>query len=318
MKLCFIFVLVTLRMIFVEFYSKVRRNSLQAFWADCLSDKPEILELSYDDYFTSPDEKLECDKMPPFLKSAAAKDTSCEEIFEDGLNSDTNDEADLNGLDFLNLRRGLGTHDYIGQRVHQVASILRNLTFIDENLPTLVRNSSFIRFLVMCSNIRWGNLHHIGLDMLGNVAPEIDLADPSADDLTRCLMSTVSDGLESPDRGVIISSLEVLYKLCQKESNEEYLHKCLNKRTYTQICLFLSLNDIMLLLYTLECIYALTSLGEKSCLTIVQVSGVIDSLVSLVTVEVYPYIDFSTIKKIINIFFFRHKVMVQMVAFLCV
>lgn len=273
-------------MIFVEFYSKVRRNSLQAFWVDCLNDKPEILELSYDDYFASPDEKLENDKLLT-LRRGSTGDRSHQEIFEDGLNSDdTNDCDDINSLDFLNLRRGLGTHDYIGQRVHQITSILRNLTFIEDNLSTLVRNSSFVRFLVMVSNIRWGNLHHMGLDMLGNVAPEIELSDPSSDDLTRCLMSTVSDGLESPDRGVIISSLEVLYKLCQKESNEEYIHKCLNKRTYSQICLFLSLNDIMLLLYTLECIYALTSLGEKSCLTIVHVSGVIDSLVSLVTVEV--------------------------------
>lgn len=42
----------------------------------------------------------------------------------------------------------------------------------------------------------------------------------------------------------------------------------------------------MLLLYTLECIYALTSLGEKACNTIIHVRGIIDTLVSLVTIEV--------------------------------
>lgn len=198
---------------------------------------------------------------------------------------------DLFKLDFLNVHRGLGTHDYVGQRVHQICSILRNLTFSDENLSTLVHNRTFIRFCVMCSNIRWGNLHHMALDMLGNVAMDLELSDPS-DDLTRCLLSTIADGLESQDRGVIISCLEILYKLSQKESNEEYLHKCLNRKTYRQICLFLSLNDIMLLLYTLECIYALSSLGEKSCLVIVQIKGVIDTLVSLVTVEVNLDISF--------------------------
>lgn len=208
------------------------------------------------------------------------------ESFEDGLIGDDEEDDTSKSLDFLNLRRGLGTHDYIGQRVHQIASILRNLSFIEENLSTLVKNRSFIRFLVMTSNIRWGNLHHIGLDILGNVATEIELSDPSSDDLTRCLLSTICDGLEGPDRGVVISCLEILYKLCQKDNNEDHLHRCLDKKIYRQICLFLSLSDIMLLLYTLECIYALSSLGEKSCLAIVHVSGVIDTLVSLVTVEV--------------------------------
>lgn len=278
-----------MRVIFIEFYSKIRRNSLQSFWTDCLYDKPEILELSFDDYYQSPDEKLEVDGLhPPLLAATRNKRKSDENVFEDGLNADDSDTETDNGssLDFLNLRRGLGTHDYIGQRVHQVASIIRNLTFIDENVPTLVRNRSFVRFLVMCSNIRWGNLRHMALDMMGNVAPEIELGDPAADDLTRCMLSTICDGLESTDRGVIISCLEVLYKLCQKETNEDHLHKCLSKKTYAQICVLLSLNDIMLLLYTLECIFALTSLGEKSCSMIMLVSGIIDSLVSLVTVEV--------------------------------
>lgn len=278
-------------MIFIEFYSKIRRNSLQSFWTDCLYDKPEILELSYDDYYQTPDEKLEGDALhaAPTLLSTRNRRKCDNNFFEDGLNADDSDSETDNGgsLDFLNLRRGLGTHDYIGQRVHQVASIIRNLTFIDENLPTLVRNRSFIRFLVMCSNIRWGNLRHMALDMMGNVAPEIELGDPAADDLTRCMLSTISDGLESTDRGVIISCLEVLYKLCQKEANEEHLHKCLSRKTYAQICVLLSLNDIMLLLYTLECIFALTSLGEKSCSMIMLVSGIVDSLVSLVTVEVH-------------------------------
>lgn len=279
-------------MIFIEFYSKIRKNSLQAFWNDCLIDKPEILELSFDDYFESPDDKVVNGLPVPNPGLETAKSAN-KETFEDGLNADDDEAAvtagDESQLEFLNLRRGLGTHDYIGQRVHQIASILRNLSFLEENLATLVKNRSLLRFLVMLSNIRWGNLHHMGLDMLGNIAPEVELSDPSSDDLTRCLLSTISDGLESQDRGVVISCLEVLNKLCQKECNEDYLNKCLDKKVYTQICLFLSLNDIMLLLYTLECIFALTSLGEKSCLTIVQIKGVIDSLVSLVTVEAQSY-----------------------------
>lgn len=269
-----------------EFYSNIRKHSLQSFWTDCLSDKPDILELAYDDYFHTPGDKQKenTPSRPPIRLRANKNDN-----FEDGLNARSNELEELNSLDFLNLRRGLGTQDYIGQRIHQITSICRNLSFFEENVPTLVHNRTFIRYLVMCSNIRWGNLHQMSLDMLGNVATDLDLWDPSTDDLTRCLLATIADGLESQDRGVIISCLEILYKLCQRSSNEDYLHRCLDKKIYRQICMYLSLNDIMLLLYTLECLFSLSSLGEKSCLAIVQINGVIDTLMSLVSVEAQSY-----------------------------
>ncbi|EDS35242.1 Brahma associated protein 170kD [Culex quinquefasciatus] len=141
----------------------------------------------------------------------------------------------------------------------------------------------------MLSNSRWGNLHHMGLDMLGNVSVEIDINDPQTDEITRSLLSTLWEGLEGDDRGVIISCLEVLSKIAQKESNEDNLNRCLNQEIYDQICRYLSLSDIMLLLYTLECIYSLTSMGEKPCNSIMHVTGIIDTLVSLVTVEAQSY-----------------------------
>lgn len=45
----------------------------------------------------------------------------------------------------------------------------------------------------------------------------------------------------------------------------------------------------MLLIYTLECLYSLSSLGERSCNLIVNNHGVVDTLVSLVTVEGKSY-----------------------------
>lgn len=45
----------------------------------------------------------------------------------------------------------------------------------------------------------------------------------------------------------------------------------------------------MLLIYTLECLYALTSLGERACNRLSKVRGVYDTLVSLVTVEAQSY-----------------------------
>lgn len=287
----------SMRELFHEYYTNVRRHSLQSFWNDCLHDKPDILELTYEDYFEVDENSANSgggssgggggsgggNRPPVRLRQ------NINESFEDGLNTRANELNDISSLDFLNLKRGLGTHDYIGQRVHQVSTICRNLSFFDENLPTIVKNRTFVRFLVMCANIRWGNLHQMGLDTLGNIAIELDLCDPNNDSLTKCLLATISEGLESPDRGVIIGCLEILYKLCQKGSNEDHLHKYLDKRVYRQICMYLSLNDIMLLLYTLECLFALSSMGEKACFAIVQLNGVIDTLVSLVSVEAQSY-----------------------------
>lgn len=268
----------TIRDLFHEYYAGVRRHSLQSFWRDCLHEKPPFLELAYEDFFDPETDDYEMNNQ------LVARDTL--QLLQENEKLSRNEYTEL---DFLALGRGLGTQEYIGQRILQIATILRNLTFIDENLSTMSQNRCFIRFLVILSNVRWGGLHHLGLDMLGQIAPELNLVDPIVDSLTRCLLSTVVTGLEGADRGVIISCLEILGKVCQKECNEDIIHRCLDKKTYEQICRYLCLNDIMLLLYTLECIYSLSSLGEKSCNQIVHVRGVIDSLVSLVTVEAQSY-----------------------------
>jgi AT-rich interactive domain-containing protein 2 len=272
---------------FTEFYSKIRKHSLQAFWKDCLIDKPQILELSCDGFFNATNINQDADEV---LSLRASLNSNQKDV--DGNAGDSNDvelvDNDVD-MEFLGLGRGLGTHDYIGQRVLQVASILRNLSFVDENLPILSKNRTFLRFLVMCSNVRWNNLHHMSLDMLGNIANELELCDPSADELTRYLLSSICEGLDGYDRGVIISCLEILSKLSQRESNEEHLYKCLEQRLYDQLARFLCLNDIMLLIYTLECIYALTSLGSKPCSALMHVGGIVDTLVALVTVEAQSY-----------------------------
>ncbi|XP_065370051.1 AT-rich interactive domain-containing protein 2 isoform X2 [Calliphora vicina] len=259
----------TMRKLFQHIYSGVRHHSLYGFWYDLLNEKPQILDLYTDEQS---------------LREAALVDD-----YDDGKPEMEGIWQDCKELDFLNLRTGLGTQDYVGQRVIQVVSILRNLSFQEENLGVLVKNKTFLRFLVMSSNIRWGNVHIQALEIAGNVAGELEILDPTVDDLSRCLMATLCDGIEGPDRGVIINCLEILYKLCQKDSNEDYVLKCLNNNFYNAITLFLSLNDIMLLLFTLEAIYALTCLGPKSCHSMMQVKGIVDQLISLITVEAQAY-----------------------------
>ncbi|KAI9579874.1 AT-rich interactive domain-containing protein 2 [Glossina fuscipes] len=260
------------RKLFEHVYCGVRRHSLHAFWQDLLHGRPQILDLYTDEQ--------------------AVRDTTPVDDVDDVEAHKTDLKAFQNECmesSFFNLGRGLGTQDYIGQRVLQVISILRNLSFFEENVTVFVKNRAFLRFLVMSSNIRWSNIHIQALEIAGNIATELELYDPTLDDLSRSFMATLCDGVESADRAVIINCLEILYKLCQKDSNEDYVLKCLNLNFYKTAALFLSLNDIMLLIFTLETIYALTSLGTKSCHLIMHVKGIIDQLVSLITVEAQSY-----------------------------
>lgn len=47
--------------------------------------------------------------------------------------------------ELFSLGRGLGTKDILGQRVLQIATIMRNLSFEEDNIPVLGRNPTFIR-----------------------------------------------------------------------------------------------------------------------------------------------------------------------------
>ncbi|XP_011185552.2 AT-rich interactive domain-containing protein 2 [Zeugodacus cucurbitae] len=257
----------TLRKLFQHIYTQVREHSLFNFWRDLLRDKPQILDLYTDEQ--------------------AMRDAGL--IDDEDIENITKKIDENMDLDFLNLGPGEGTQEYVGQRVQQIVAIFRNLSFFEENINVFAKNRSFMRFIVMGANIRWGNLHNQILDIAGNIANEIELLDPSTDDVSRSLLATLCDGIESMDRGVIINSLETLYKLCQTDGNEEHITKCLQLKFYENICQFLCLNDIMLLIFTLETIYALTSLGTRSCHLIMQVRGIVDQLVSLVTVEAQSY-----------------------------
>jgi AT-rich interactive domain-containing protein 2 len=256
-----------MREMFREFYANVRGHSQDQFWNDLLVDMPDLLDLLYEDGLTNEE---------VFLNEAKMKKLYGE---KDQLMKDIEEHS------FFSLGRGLGTQDYIGQRVHQVASIIRNLSFFEENVSILARNQTLTRFLILAANIRWNNLHMSALDVLGNIGAEIELKDPFTDISSRHLFGTVCDGLEGSDRGVIISCMEILSKLCVKEANEEFLLRYLKKKNYEQVCLYLLVQDMMLLIYTLECVYSLTSLGEKACNAIVDIHGVMDTLVSMVTIE---------------------------------
>lgn len=306
------------RQLFIEVYSRVRNYSINSFWSDVL-DSQDVIDLTNERTFmqkpptslptfsrrkTLEKEKegkqqdvgastTENEEPPPLididgiLPDCPRLDllASDESLRDQNQNSIKFEEEDK---DLFCVGRTLGTQDPYGQRVLQIASILRNLSFTPENAVILGRNRCFLRFVLLCVRARWSNLHQLGFDILGNIANEIILKE-AGERITDVVLSCVAMGIESQDRFIVISCLEVLNKISQQDINEEIVTFGLADNVYELICRFLALSDIALLVYTLECLYALTSLGERPCTSVARVRGAIDTLVALVTVEAQSY-----------------------------
>ncbi|XP_011052557.1 PREDICTED: AT-rich interactive domain-containing protein 2 isoform X5 [Acromyrmex echinatior] len=310
------------RQLFIEVYSRIRNYSINSFWSDVL-DSQDVIDLTDERTFMK---KPPTNSLPTFSrrKTVEKEKQSKQDVIalttenEEPTNEVPNDVEvilpDCPRLDLLvlhsdeNLKdqnqnsikfeeedkdlfcvgRTLGTQDPYGQRVLQIASILRNLSFTPENATVLGRNRCFLRFVLLCVRARWSNLHQLGFDILGNIANEVILKE-AGERITNVVLTCVAKGIESQDRFIVISCLEVLNKISQQDSNEEIVTFGLADNVYELICRFLALSDIALLVYTLECLYALTSLGERPCTSVARVRGAIDTLVALVTVEAQSY-----------------------------
>lgn len=254
----------SLRLLFHEIYGKFRGHSMSHLWRDIITDE-NILKLSDETQYVDWDENAEEGSDVVSNKAALTLEPEDKDLFC--------------------LGRTLGVQDYIGQRVCQIAAILRNLTFVNENMVLMGKDLTFLRFIILCCYSSWDSLHQMGWDMLCNVATEVVDRAP----IMEHVLNLTYQGLLSEDRADILSALEVLTKLAQNEINEEMLVKNLKRNIYERICSFLTLHDIMLLVCTLECLNALTALGEKACNSVLAVHGVIDVLVSLVSVEAQSY-----------------------------
>ncbi|XP_060530218.1 AT-rich interactive domain-containing protein 2 isoform X3 [Cylas formicarius] len=313
----------SLRQLFVYYYKDIRKKPIHNFWSDVLECE-EFLDLTNETKFSKlgQEETKPCDTIikDDYLQyadvangAAAAATTSdkatpasqqpsvqsngdCDMVDDDDADDDVSSvtkkfKTDSADDELFCVRRTLGTQDYVGQRVLQIATILRNLCFIDENVPFLTRNRHFVRFALLCATSRWNNLKNLGMDMLGNVAVDFEVRGDAAqqDALGTSLLKIVARNLHSDDRAACLSSIEVLNRLSQNERNEDVLLRVLESDVYRRVCSFLTIHDVMLLIYTLECLYSLSSLGERACNFISNNHGVIDTLVSLVTVEGKSY-----------------------------
>jgi len=269
-------------------YQTVRNYDQIRFWRDVCKEK-NVLHLVYDErnFYPKNENAIDRPNSDPLSddieeltgkeRIAAVKARAAAELEEEEA-----DELFCSG-------RQNGTKELTGQRVLQVATIIRNLSFEEDNSPVLAKNLTCLRFILLCVNSSWANLNQMGFDILSNIACNVQLEEPSEDAVTDLLLSTLSRCIGAPDRFQVISSLDVLSKLCGQETNEDFIQRLLDGAVYSRLVEYLSLHDIHLLITVLECLYSLTSLGEVPCTALVKTHSALELLVSLVTVEAQSY-----------------------------
>lgn len=191
--------------------------------------------------------------------------------------------------DLFHVGREQGVHDALGQRVLQVLNVIRNLSFDDVNSTVLAQSEACMRLLLLAAHARWSCLPQLAFDALSNVALEVNLKDPADCSLSAILLGTVTRGLESSDRFIVLRCMETLGRLAQRSENELLLTSSLDSHVYEKLCSYLTIPDVALLIYTLECVYSLSSLGQAPCNAFLHCQGALDVLISLLTVEAQSY-----------------------------
>uniref|UniRef100_A0A672KAE4 AT-rich interactive domain-containing protein 2-like n=1 Tax=Sinocyclocheilus grahami TaxID=75366 RepID=A0A672KAE4_SINGR len=203
--------------------------------------------------------------------------------------------SDKNGLETRDVctplfhpARAVGIGDVEGQRVLQVAMILRNLSFEEANIKLLAANRTCLRFLLLCAHCTFVQLRQLGLDTLGNVAGELQL-DPVDFRTTHLMFHTITKCLLSQDRFLKMRAMEILGNLSKVEDNGVLICEYVDQESYREVIALLTLPDIMLVISALEVLYQLAELGEITCSKISSVDRSIDLLVRLVSVDLHTF-----------------------------
>ncbi|KAF4802556.1 hypothetical protein TURU_025085 [Turdus rufiventris] len=184
--------------------------------------------------------------------------------------------------------RKLGINDIEGQRVLQIAVILRNLSFEEGNVKLLAANRTCLRFLLLSAHSHFISLRQLGLDTLGNIAAEL-LLDPVDFKTTHLMFHTVTKCLMSRDRFLKMRGMEILANLCKAEDNGVLICEYVDQESYKEIICHLTLPDVLLVISALEVLYMLTEMGEVACSKIAKVEKSIDTLVCLVSMDVQMF-----------------------------
>ena len=136
----------------------MRLHSPRHFWSDTLINK-DLIELTDERHFptrrrpknaTATDIRTEdAPSSPPHIRKTVS--INDKQSTSSSINNESETEQSGRMLytetdrELFCMGRTYGTQDYFGQRVLQIATILRNLSFVEENAAILGQNLTFLR-----------------------------------------------------------------------------------------------------------------------------------------------------------------------------
>ncbi|XP_059154347.1 AT-rich interactive domain-containing protein 2-like isoform X2 [Physella acuta] len=192
------------------------------------------------------------------------------------------------GIEVLNVGRDLGTLDVEGQRVLQLAVFLHNLSFEEANQKILANSYLVYKFLMLSLHSSFGGLKQLALDTLANLSCELALESLGSRN-SSMVLDLLNNALFSEDRFFLVRGLEILSKVSQLSCNETLLLDHLREDLYSRLVALLTVQDIQLIVHTLEALYKLSKIGEPFTTRIAKVHKAIDTLVSLITIEAQSF-----------------------------
>lgn len=103
------------------------------------------------------------------------------------------------------------------------------------------------------------------------------------------ILRIIQDGVFSLDKFKLVRSLEMLTGLCGFEGNEAIICDWLRPSTIAHIFEIVGVKDIMMCVYTLECLYQISEMGDTACDLIAESPRAIQQLVSMATLEAVSF-----------------------------
>ncbi|GFN99257.1 AT-rich interactive domain-containing protein 2, partial [Plakobranchus ocellatus] len=170
----------------------------------------------------------------------------------------------------------------------QLAVFIHNLSFEEANQKILARNYLVYKFLMLSLHSTYDGLRQIALDTIANLSCEI-VVESLAEVNSKLMMDTLNDALFSDDRFFLVRGMEMMGKLSQVARNEEVLLDQLREDVYRRLVDLLTVQDIQLIVHTLEALYRLSKIGEPFTTRIARVHKAISVLVSLITIEAQSF-----------------------------
>ncbi|KAK3098629.1 hypothetical protein FSP39_021380 [Pinctada imbricata] len=190
------------------------------------------------------------------------------------------------GESYLHLGREQGLCDTEGQRVMQLAVIMRNLSFEEENMKFMTESDLVFRFVMLCIHSSYGCLRQLALDTLANISEKFDLC---PDDNTQMLLQLLKTLTGSDDKYDVVRGLEMVSKLSLVDYNDTVLGENLEEKIIEDIIRLMNVFDIQIIVSSLEALYQLSELGERTTTKIAAVRCAVDLLVTLLSTEAQSY-----------------------------